>query len=67
MVLYQYQFYLLAKHPCLQNIGSKVLKNYYTSANYTYADNGLEAQPTYYTTESIANNNTNLQAYIYCL
>ena len=67
MVLYQYQFYLLAKHPCLSNIGSKVLKNYYTAANYTYADNGLQAQPTYYTTTSIANNNSNLQAYIYCL
>lgn len=67
MVLYQHQFYLLNKHPTLANVGTKLLKNYYTTNNYTYANNGLTAQSNYYPGNSIASVNPNLAAYVYCL
>lgn len=67
MVLYQYQFYLLNRHPTLNNVGTKLVKNYYTANNYTYATNGLTAQQNYYTSNSIASINSNISAYIYCL
>lgn len=67
MVLYQYQFYLLNRHPTLNNAGTKLVKNYYTANNYTYATNGLTAQQNYYTNNSIASINSNISAYVYCL
>ena len=67
MVLYQYQFYLLNRHPTLNNAGTKLIKNYYTANNYTYATNGLSAQQNYYTNNSIAAINSNIAAYVYCL
>lgn len=67
MVLYQYQFYLLNRHPTLNNVGTKLVKNYYTANNYTYANNGLTAQQNYYTSNSIASINSNISAYVYCL
>lgn len=71
MVLYQYQFYLLNRHPTLNNAGTKLMKNYYTANNYTYAENGLNAQRNYYNLDtnpnSIATINSNISAYVYCL
>lgn len=66
MVYYQYQFYLLAKHPQLSNASSKVLKNVYTTANYQYqtqTNTTLNAQPNYYGS-AITNVNPNLSAYV---
>lgn len=64
MVLYQYQFYLLGIHDVLKNIGSKRLKTWYHSANYTYnSSTSTSDQPNYYAGNSIGAQLSNLQAF----
>lgn len=65
MVLYQYQFYLMNVHDALKNVGSKRLKKYYSTPNYTYKKNDLVFQnvSNFYNYGVIGSTLTNLEAY----
>ena len=66
MIYYEFQFYLLAKHPQLANASTKVLKSVYTSTDYQYrtqTNTQITAQPNYYSS-IITQVNNNLESYI---